>query len=59
MKCNDCHVFLHRSFPCEIRYVLRKDVCETLTELSLYFKYLWSKTLCLETLYLLEQYVVL
>jgi len=38
MKCHDCHVFLHCFLPLSIRGVLRKEVCESLIELSLFLE---------------------
>jgi len=59
MKCYYCHVFLHRFLPLSIRGVLRNEVCETLIELSSFFRELSSKTLSLNTLHLLEKSIVL
>jgi len=59
MKCHDCHVFLQHFLPLSIRGVLQNDVCETLIELSSFFRELCSKTLSLDSLHLLEKSIVL
>ena len=57
MKSHDCHVFLHRLLPLAIRGMLRKDLCQALTELSSFFKELCSKTLYVDELKHLENQI--
>ncbi|CAN1159515.1 hypothetical protein LINPERHAP2_LOCUS22757 [Linum perenne] len=50
LKSHDCHVLLQHLIPLAIRGLLRKDICEPLFELSIYFKTLCSKSLNVEDL---------
>ncbi|GAB2270553.1 hypothetical protein Dimus_038857 [Dionaea muscipula] len=50
MKSHDCHIFLQHLLPHAVSGLLPKEVCEALTELSLFFNVLCSKTLKVDDL---------
>ncbi|XP_050227785.1 uncharacterized protein LOC126677281 [Mercurialis annua] len=50
MKSHDCHVFMQRLLPIALRELLSKNVWEPLTELSIFFKELTSRSLSEEDL---------
>jgi hypothetical protein len=55
MKSHDCHVFLQRLLPVAIRGYLSKDVRVAITELSLFFRDLCSRTLNIDVLRRLDE----
>lgn len=59
MKSRDCHVFLQRLLPVAIHGYLRKDVCNALVELGLFFKELCCKKLKLKMLEQMKNDIVI
>ena len=57
LKSHDHHVFLEQLLPMAIRGLFLKQVCESLTELSNFFKNLCSKTLTIKGLDTLESQI--
>ncbi|XP_039116570.1 uncharacterized protein LOC120252166 [Dioscorea cayenensis subsp. rotundata] len=45
MKSHDCHVFMQRLIPIAFRELLPPNVCEALTELSIFFKDLTARVI--------------
>ncbi|XP_050211742.1 uncharacterized protein LOC126661904 [Mercurialis annua] len=45
MKSHDCHIFMQRLLPIALRELLPKEVCEPITELSIFFRELTSTSL--------------
>ena len=44
LKSHDCHVLLQRLTPTSIRKYLKKEIRDTIIELSVFFKQLCSRT---------------
>ena len=45
LKSHDCHVLIQHILPIALRDIVPNDVCEAVTELSLFFKILSGKAL--------------
>ncbi|XP_035547475.1 uncharacterized protein LOC109010280 [Juglans regia] len=54
MKSHDCHIFLQRLLPVAIAGYLRPDIRLALTELSIFFRQLCTRTLSIDVLNRLE-----
>ncbi|KAL4573042.1 hypothetical protein LXL04_019835 [Taraxacum kok-saghyz] len=54
MKSHDCHVFMQRLMPIAFRETLPKNVWETITELSLFFKTLTATSITIQDMERLE-----
>ncbi|XP_062074910.1 uncharacterized protein LOC133778915 [Humulus lupulus] len=59
LKSHDCHILLQRLLPIGLRPYLKKKVMDAIAELSLFFKKLCARTLCVKDLDELEKGVVL
>lgn len=59
MKRHDCHIFIERQLPIALQKMLSKEVWITLTELSIFFRDLYSSTITVQHIFELEQNIIL
>ncbi|GLT42189.1 hypothetical protein SLA2020_162040 [Shorea laevis] len=57
LKSHDSHILLERLFPLASRGIVPTEVCEAITELSIFFRKLCSKVLTIEQLEYLESQI--